>query len=250
MVKPLIESPGEPMGEWGEALDVTGAQRGARVPIPPAGTGIVSTRVASYILQNDAVPWVITCGALVPNGGAVVSLATPAALDITTGWGDVLTKVRVDLPVGGGVIQTPPTGTLIVDALVQAPAAAFDAAWNIYAAPGNTSRAMTPLLTAPFKSLDPAAVATFQRPAAAMAYRLYSPSQDIGAVSVPSSQRTNGGATTLALDCFTATRMFGPAGTLRDLQGFLPLHPLATEVVITNIDAVPVNFAVQWWLNY
>lgn len=231
-------------------------QGGGVVPVnsPPGANGIATVAIARYTLpQGIATPWVITASPLAVRSGALpLGTSTAAALRVSIGVGNVnVSNVLLDLPAMGCCYQVPPCGSIDIAAdLVPLPA--VDAAWYVGAMPGNSTTAAPPVLTAPTKTLAASGSATFQRPALARAYRPFAPVVDLasGVGTLPVSQQNVSGA--LVVDASSATTFFGANnGSGLDRDGWLPLHPLTTEVLVFNTDAVLTRaLGVQWLLAF
>ena len=221
---------------------------------PPGASGLATVAVLRYTLPRGvSTPWVITASPLAVRSGALpLGTATAAALRVSIGVGNVnVANVLLDLPAAGCCYQVPPCNSIDLAAdLVPLPA--VDAAWYVGAAPGNTTTAAPPVLTAPTKSINALTAGTFQRPALARAYRPYLPAVDLagGTGTLPVVQQNASGA--LVTDASSATTFFGAAnGSGLDRGGWLPLHPLTTEVGVTNTDAVLARvIGVQWLLAF
>lgn len=235
-----------------EALIVGQAGGVVKLQGDPA-QGNLTPAVARYILPDGiATPWVLTASPLLGQSGSFpLGTATAAALVVTLGIGNVsLPPVRLDLPAAGAVYQMPPCQVIMVSAEL-VPILAVDAAWYVGVSPGNSATAAPPVLTAPIKSIAGLSGSTFQRPALARAWRPFSPTFDLasGVGTLPAVQQNASGP--VQVDASSATTFFGNNnGCGVDRSGWLPLHPLATEVSLYNTQAGARDFGVQWLLSF
>lgn len=201
---------------------------------------------------QDATTWVVHFLTLQSSSQAGTGLQTVGRFraDLIVGSAGVTDKFTIDYPHGGTIIGV--TGeTLRVEVFGQSPVPAAPALWGLptlgaWAIPDARAadRRMSATLTDDTVLYAPAALRDSFIPARARAFRVLS----LDAVHSWQTTQIDAALNTWAVD------IGGSAAPATDTQAasrseWLPLHPQADVVRLTNTGAAPASFSVQFVLE-
>jgi len=225
--------------------------RGAQVPVPPynpSGRVVASTPVFAMSLPDGATtPVTIVAGPLRANSSTqLLGVDVPAGLLLEFGAGYGLVSCTVDLPAAGTVVQLPPSQIVRATALVTSPPVDVPSAgWVVYGADGQVN-APPPAVTSPPKSIAALGSAIYLRQSLAIAYRLLAPVANLAVDGVSVTQENDSGV--LSIDSSSGSGFYSRVDTSPSTitrGGWLPLHPLCTQVRATVVGAYS-SLSVQW----